>query len=217
MIYQGSSFNALLNYNNTANSSAPAVTVTLNYNTLNNIVRENTPVVSPYGYIGIPDDNTGCAYAGTGGFYSRAVIGYLNNLNSNSNISDIIKGEIAIVSKGNYAFKIKNDKLFITFTNGSEAVIDTRVTIDENVNTILIDTIAEIASLESKVNSMIEYINRLVNTIPTLQVGTGAVLSVDDSTPITTYTPTANYTRDQTFLGSDGLNNFVDENGELIS
>lgn len=214
MIFNGYSVNAT--YNGVDQPTYWTITATLNYNTIDGYVKENVPILSPYGYISIPDDNSNCSYVGVGQYNAAAINGYSNQQPSTSNVPILQKGEVCLVSKGNYAFSIKNNQLYVTFTNSNAVVVNTRITIDENVNTILIDTIAEIAALETKINIMIGYINQLINTLSTVQPGSGVILSPISTNPIATYTPTSNYTRDQSFLGSTGVNNFVDDNGKLI-
>jgi len=211
MIYAGYTTNGTLNY-----APSPAVTVTVNYSTVNGYAK-SVPVPTPYGYIAIPDDNSTCIYNGMGDFNASAVTGYTNQLSEDRNVAGLLKGEVALLSKGNYTFQIKNDKLYMVFTNAAMDVVSTRVAIDENVNTLSIDTIAEIAALETKVNVMIGVINQLVNTIPTLQAGVGGTLASTSTTPIPAYIPTTNYTRDQTFVNQSPSKMFVDTNGEIIS
>ncbi len=211
MTYNGYTINAI--YNATSDSNYPAVTVTVNYNTINGYVKTSIPIISPYGFISVPMDNQSCAYTGVGQFNAATVIGYTNS-QPPSNVPTLAKGESCMFSNGNYVFSVQNKQLYVTFTNDNYEVINTRATIDENVNTILIDTIAEIAALETKVNDFISKYNLHVHTSAAPGSPTSAPLPPNTETA---YTATSNFTRDKSFLGSDGANNFIDKNGKLIS
>jgi len=220
MIYNGYSIKAT--YNGITQPTYWATTALLNYNTINGYVKINVPVITPYGYISVPEDNTGCAYAGIGNFQAAAIIGYNNIQPSDSNVpSTLTKGEICLVSKGNYAFSIQNNKLYITFTNGNHTVINTRVTIDENVNTILIDTIAEITALEDKVNDLISKYNNHTHTPGsyTAPSGGGPITGISGTgTPSETiYTATSNFTRDQNFINQSPSQMFINNDGTIIT
>src|ERR1700742_4584830 len=102
MIYNGYSYGATLNYNNSANSTLPAVTTTVVFNTINGYSQKQVPILFPYGYVSIPPDNMSCGYVGSGGFYASVVNGYTNALSSLSNLSDLVKGEGGIYSSGNF-------------------------------------------------------------------------------------------------------------------
>lgn len=213
-MYNGITTDAELNYDADQDGIFPAVTANLNYNSINGYTITESTIVTPYGFVSIPDDGESCVYSPIGDFTAAYISGYTNQLDSNSNLSDLLKGETALFSKGNYTLKVKNDKLFITFTNDANDVISSRVTNDENVNTILIDLIAEIKSLETKFNN---FITTKFNLHLHSGVQAGTDMSGITTIPDTSYTPTANFVRDDTFLGSDGVKNFIDDNGRVIT
>lgn len=214
MNFSGYTLDAVLNFNDSEETTYPAVTVTNNYNTINNYQLANIPIITPYGFVSVPVDNAKCVYAGTGNFQASFVQGYVNTLPTDSNLGDLEVGETGLFSSGNFTFKIKNDKLWVTFTNTDNEVISTRITNDENVNTILIDTIAEINALELKFNNFLLLFNAHVHS--GVAPG-GSNTGIFVGTPVSPYDPTDNFVRDDDFLGSDGFNNFVDENGMVIS
>lgn len=228
MLYNGYTTNAVLNYTSDADGTKPAVTVTVNYNTINGFTK-NIPVLMPYGFLSIPDDSKTCGYNGVGNFNASMVTGYTNQLAKTSNIGagtqPLAKGESCLFSKGNYVFKVKNDRLWVTFTNESNTLIETRVAIDENVNIILIDTIAEIAALEAAYNALVATFNAFNATFQAhvhsgVTPGSPTQFSGGTTTPFPTnptYIATANFTRDQTFINQSPSQMFVNDDGELIS
>lgn len=217
MIYNGYTTSATFN-SNSSDNTYPAVTLTVNYSTINGYVKTSVPVITPYGFVSVPIDNKTCSYAGVGQFNAAVVLGYTNTQPPSNVPTTLGPGEVSLFSHGNYTFSIQNDKLHIAFTN-SNGTFNTRVTNDENVNIVLIDVIAEIAALEAKLNDLITKYNSHTHAAGTYNIpSVGSVVGTSGSgTPTeTAYTATTNFTRDQSFLGSNGINNFVDSQGKAI-
>lgn len=240
--YAGVVNGAVFNHDEESNSSYAAVTAKLKSNTVSNYTVDSVPVISPYGFISVPDDNQQAAYGslGNGGYAAQYVFGFTNQQKSDSNLAGLAKGETALFSRANYTLQIKNDRVLITFTNGNEDVVTSELAIDKNVVTVLIDLVAEINALEEKTNDIIEVQTAIINSLSTLysafgshthSPGTfansgGAVGGVSGNivvptpapsiTPNDPYVPTDNFVRDDDFMGADGEKMFVQPEGELI-
>ena len=209
-IYNGNTFGATLNFTSNVDSTYAAVTTSVNYNTIDGFVKKNVPILTPYGLISVPPDNENCAYVGTGGYYAAAIIGYTNSLAGNSNASDLMKGELGLLSAGNFAIKAKLDALIATFTNNADATITTTLAISENIVLILIDIMKEIIALETAVNAMVTTYN--LHTHPV----TGSVTTSPNQTQ-DAYTATPRFTSDYTFINNVPSKMYVNLEGVILT
>lgn len=209
-IYNGNTFGATLNFIATVNSPYTAVTTSVNYNTIDGFVKQNVPILTPYGVITVPPDNENCAYIGTSAFLATAIIGYTNSLDGNSNASDLIKGELGLLSAGNFAIKAKLAALQSTFTNSANATITTTLAISENIVLVLIDIMKEIIALETAVNTMVSTYN--LHTHP---VSGSATLAPNQ--PQSSYTATSRFTSDYAFINQTPSQMYVNINGVVLT
>lgn len=157
---------------------------------------------------------------GTTGYIS----GFANEMpdpaNSTNNVSDLQSGEIAICETSNFNYNIqaKLDGLKSKFKNLNNDIITSNIGISENIVTILTDLIEEVKTYEANYNNLIQYVNKLINTVTTsVQSGGGVPLSSSGSTPISPYTATPNFTRDDNFINSTPSKMYINDNGEIIA
>src|SRR5579863_1760741 len=138
-MYQGYTSNSTLN----VATNTPAVTVKLNYNTVNGYAPENIPVIQPYGFCSLAPQKAWCIYNSLGnGYYGAYVSGYTNTQIEGSNLSGLVSGESATFNSSNFTRQLKLNGVFDVFT-GSIAKITTAAINGENTNQILIDLCAE--------------------------------------------------------------------------
>lgn len=209
-IYNGKTFGATLNFTSNVDSPYGAVITSVNYNTINGFVKPNVPILTPYGFVSIPPDNENCAYIGTGAFLATAIAGYTNALPGNSNISDLMKGEVSLISAGNFAIKAKLTALQSTFTNSADATITTTLAISENIVLILIDIMKEIIALETAVNAMVTTYN--LHTHPV----TGSTTTPPNQ-PQSSYTATSRFTSDYAFINITPSKMYINSDGVVLT
>jgi len=209
-IYNGKTFGATLNFTSNVDSPYGAVVTSVNYNTINGFVKPNVPILTPYGFVSIPPDDENCAYIGTGAFLATAIAGYTNALPGNSNISDLIKGEVSLISAGNFAIKAKLTALQSTFTNNADTTITTTLAISENIVLILIDMMNEIIALETAVNAMVTTYN--LHTHPV----TGSTTTPPNQ-PQSSYTATSRFTSDYAFINTTPSKMYINSNGVVLT
>ncbi len=188
-MYSGYTTTSTLNINN----GSAAVTMNLNYNTIDGYTLQSVPIIQPYGFTSLPPDNTSCIYNSLGeGFKGTYVSGNLNHQGSNSNLSGMVAGESATWNATNFTRQLKTTGVFDIFT-GLSAKITTAALNGTNTNKILIDLCAEITALENYINNVIA-----------------------PAIPVTPYTPTSDFISDSAFLNSSPSKNFINDHGEVL-
>jgi hypothetical protein len=208
--YNCYTFSPKLNFTPSENSTSAAVTVSVNYNTIDGYVKSDVPILSPYGFISMPDDNANGIYLGTSAYNAIGIAGYTNSLPKDSNMSEMVKGESGIFSAGNFTLKAKLDALISTFTNNADAVITTILPISENIVLILIDIMKEIRALEAAVNTMVSTYNLLTHPV------TGSTTTPPNQ-PQNSYTETSRFTNDYTFINTTPSKMYININGEVLT
>ncbi len=208
-MYQGYTTTSTINVNN----GSPAVSVTLNYNTVNGYAISNIPVIQPYGFCSLAPDNAWCIYDSLGnGYYGSYVSGYTNLQNADSNLTSLVSGESATFNSTGFTRQLKLDGAFDVFTGAIDQITTAAIN-GENTNQILVDLCSEIKALETYINSFITAYNIHVHSGVTTGVGTSAVPTVTR----TAYTPSSNFTRDDTFLNQSPTPNLINDDGEVLA
>jgi phage gp45-like len=221
--YNGYTFSPKLNFSASSDSTSPAVTTSINYNTIDGYVKPDVPILFPYGFISIPSDNANCIYLGTSAYNAIGISGYTNSLAKNSNMSGMVKGESGIFSEGNFTLKAKLDALISTFTNNAETVINTTLPISENIVKILIDIINEIRFLETNYNALITTFNNF-NTAFLAHVHGGVTTGGGSTTGTVTnfpnnpaYVASGPFDNDYTFINQSPSRMYINISGEVLT
>jgi phage gp45-like len=221
--YNCYTFSPKLNFNPSSKSTSAAVTVSVNYNTIDGYVKPDVPILSPYGFISMPDDNANSIYLGTSAYNAIGVVGYTNSLAKNSNMSGMVKGESGIFSKNNFTLKAKLNALISTFTNDSNTTITTTLPISENIVKILIDIINEIRALEANYNALITTFNNfnadfLAHVHGGVTTGGGSTTGTVTNFPNNpAYVASTPFDNDYTFINLTPSRMYINIKGEVLT
>jgi len=209
-MYDGYTYNAQLNLN----GNQPLVTATLAKNLVNGEFAPNVPLVQPYGFCGVPPDNISCDYSSLGsGFYGIYVNGYTVRHASNSNLSGLTKGESATWNSTNFTRQLKLTGAFDIFTGAIDKITTAAIN-GGNTNQVLIDLCAEIKSLETFINN---FITTKYNPHTHSGVQTGGGTSGVPTSTATSYSPTSNFNRDDSFLNESPSPNLINNDGKVLA
>lgn len=209
-MYDGYTHSAQLNLND----NQPIVTVTLVKNNINGEYVPNVPLIQPYGFCSIPMDNISCDYSSLGsGFYGVYVNGYAVRQGDTSNLSGMIKGETATYNSTNFTRQLKQNGAFDVFTGAIDKITTAAIN-GGNTNQILIDLCAEIKALETFINN---FITNRYNTHLHSGVQTGSGNSAIPTVTATSYLPTGNFNRDESFLNESPNPNLINNDGKVLA
>lgn len=167
-------------------------------------VVKTSPVVNPYGFSSIPDQSY-TAVVGNMGIRSQqpVVLGYTNGVTSASPLA-IEAGETGLYNSTSYAIELKLTEVRARF-NG----ISCKIMNGDSTQQILIDTVGELISLISYINTnvVIPY-NIHVHTVP------GPATSSVPTVLLTPFTENPNLPTDQTYLNNNEC--FINNEGAVL-
>lgn len=131
------------------------------------------------------------------------IVGYSTPISTNSIMEDMQQGEMAIYNRGNfrYSVKAKLDAIIATFQNSSDEMINSNVTIGQNVVSILQEICSEIISLTDYINNTIVATSNNNRSIFNTHIHSG-----NGQPPTTFFSNYSNYTNTSGFTNS---NNFI--------
>ena len=171
-------------------------TVSLNMAIIDGCVRDNTPVLTPYGFHSLPPDNFTAVQAGSPNYVSSVVIGYVNPCSevaeleadeetitvksTQSNVKNLEYGETEIFNAFNYALRLEKDKVNVKWKS-----LETRINNGENVMNLFLEIYAQMDQLINLMDGFwVLYNAHVHDTLP--HTHTDSVGGACSSTPLTT-------------------------------
>lgn len=197
----------------------PDVSLNLNMRVAGNTIRNNTPVVFPYGFQSIPYDNLTCIHTGPPNFTSSVVLGHLNSSYNQSNAKELQVGESEIFNKSNYAFRLELTRILAKWVNtDDDENKECKIAIGDNVVNLLVEIYAQMQAYidamndqwQQKFNAHTHSYNP-GNNPATETAATTISFHTQD------YTPRENFTHLKDDELKDGTTCYIDDHGKIYT
>ena len=208
-VYSGIVGNCSSNYS----GSFANTTGDLNLNTVNNCIRTNRTIISPYGFHSVPTNNLSCIHSGPPSMADSVVLGFINPVanstipNASSatmttaltNAKDLAVGESEIFNGTNYALKLGLTGMIAKWQNAQTPLnsINTKIAIGSNTVNLLVEIYSQMLAYIDAMNIYwTEKFDKHTHLVKDVQGGSTNIESQPPDAPyqVEDYVPENNFT-----------------------